>query len=123
MSSGDEIARAVAGALAEAGSATGDGPLEGYLLRPAPVDRTSDYLERGEPLRYPVTVRFTRFSVLDRLAGNVEENEVRLMVAADREHPRSTDQLEVSGQVYTIVSADPFQPGGTPLYFDVRARR
>jgi hypothetical protein len=32
------------------------------------------------------------------------------------------DRIVVSGRVLAIVSAEPYQPGGVPLYFDVQAR-
>jgi hypothetical protein len=122
MSNGTDIAKQVAGAFAEAGTAVGDGPLEGILVRSQPADRSMPEIVKGEPVRFPVTVMQSRFTAFDRAAGVVTENDVRFRVAADREHPLPTDKIEVNGKTYSILTADPVGPGGVPLYFDVKAR-
>ena len=87
-------------------------PVTGDTTAETVTDYTAYVLEQGY-----------RLEVIDGTL--VQRGDRRFMLALEDETvvPQpGDDQLVVGGQVLAIVNAEPFQPGGVPLYFDVQAR-
>lgn len=129
--SGLDIAAEIAGAIAEAGAATGDGsPLVATLLRPA-AGGTPDYSQPigaqagGANAEHACTVVISNYTARDRDGTNIQAGDVKLLVSTEglTVVPKNSDKIRVSGQTYSIVDVTELAPGGVAVMWTVQARR
>ena len=120
--SGASIAAEVTAAIREASAATGAGPLNGTLVRPAAQPANPWDTPAGAPLSIPVSCLVEMYDArqIDGTLIRVEDR--RVMVAAEGTEPTVADRLVVGGVSYAIVSVKPEAPGGVALYYVCQCR-
>tara|TARA_Y100000296_G_scaffold83214_1_gene113621 strand:+ start:2005 stop:2382 length:378 start_codon:yes stop_codon:yes gene_type:complete len=123
MSAGAGIAAEVKAALAEAARDTGDGALEGVIVRRGAASGPSYDPTYGPDEEYVCTCLFAGFTLKEREAGPVEQGDVKLMIAADGLdiEPKTDDRVRVGSETYQIKEVMPLNPGGVVIYWTVRA--
>lgn len=123
--SGADIAAQVAAGIAEASATLGDGrPLMAVIVRTVVISDTSTYpvQRRESTTRFELPVIKSRYSLRDRADGVVQPNDIRLMVGVGDIVPKTSDRMELNGRSYELVDIEPFEPGGIPVYYIIRAR-
>ena len=97
--------------LRRPGSETFD-PVTGETVPGIPVDYTAYVLEQSYRI--------------DQIDGTlVKRGDRKFMLTLEdmsKTPQPASDTLVVSGKVLSIIAADPFQPGGVPIYYTVQAR-
>lgn len=76
----------------------------------------------GEDRRIPVTLLGDTLAIglIDGTA--IKAGDRREMMAAEGTAPEPSDRLLIGSTTYAIVRAEPFAPGGVPVYFDLILR-
>ena len=76
----------------------------------------------GETLEIPVTLLGDTLA-LGLIDGSaIQAGDRREMMAAEGTTPTAADRLRIGSTTYAIVRAEPYAPGGVPLFFDLILR-
>jgi hypothetical protein len=123
MTAGSDIAAEVSAAIAEAGAATGDGPLFATISRPGIADETTYPVTPAAATTHTCTVVLTEYSDRDRNGTNIRVGDIKALIAPDAESdPRNGDSLIVGGKTYKMVNVMAVKPGGIVLLWEVQCR-
>ncbi|AZV00270.1 hypothetical protein [Paracoccus kondratievae] len=109
------IAAEVAASLADAGHT-------GTLVRATFTGPEWDQ-QPGPDERTPVKLLGDSIA-LGLLTGTaIQAGDRRELMAAEGVTPTPADRIEIDGVGYAIIRAEPYAPGGVPLFFDLILRR
>lgn len=87
----------------------------------------------GDPVRFTGPATQEMIADRDKDGTNVRDGDIMLMMSAVLEwvdgfsgvgdpRPENGDKVTVSGRTYQVETVEPYAPGGTALYYMVRAR-
>lgn len=109
MSNGTDIAAEVLAGLAEAGEATGNGPMICTLRRPAADGPTDPWGGGGSgPTYHEVTAVQTQKHIRDASGTLIDETRTVLLVDATGVVPGKADYIAVNVRQADVVEATPF---------------
>jgi hypothetical protein len=123
------IAAEVAAALAEAGAATGNGPLIGSLKKRAgnpaapPQNPFAVATPPTPPAPVPVTIIEGSYDLRHIDGVMILATDRKVMMDATGPVPAPGDTLEIGGLDHAIISVRPEAPGGVALMYEVQCRR
>lgn len=109
------IAAEVAGALGDVGHAA-------TLLRKGEPTGPEYDPQPGPDLEIPVKLLGDTIALGLVNGSTIAASDRREMMAAEGTVPTPADRLRLDGIVYAIVRAEPYAPGGVPLFFDLILR-
>lgn len=107
---------------AEVAAALGDVGHQATILR-AGVATGPEYDPTwGPDLEFPVTLLGDSLALglIDGTA--IQAGDRREMMAAEGVTPTPADRIQIGATIYAIIRAEPYAPGGVPLYFDLILR-
>lgn len=109
---------------AEVAAALGDVGHSATLLRPRGRDPESPEWEPVmlPPAELPVRLLGDTLALGLINGGTILATDRREMMAAEDTTPTPADRLLIGATEYAIVRAEPFAPGGVPLFFDLILR-
>ena len=117
------IASEIAAGLAEAGAATGAGPLILTFTRAATGENEAQTPDEVETETPPTTFELTAVDTgiknrYDRATGITFRSRV-LLVEAMGTAPLKSDTVSIGGVTHHIMEIEPVAPGGVPLLYKV----
>jgi hypothetical protein len=122
MSNGTDIAAEIAVGLAEAGTATGSGPLSGTIKRKG-AQTGPDYAPvYGPDTLHSFTVILGSFSNRERADTAILATDTKITASVSDIVPLVSDTITVQGVAYQVYGVDPLKPGGTDLMYKIWAR-
>lgn len=124
--SGQDIAREVAAAIAEAGAEVGNGvPLTAKLIQQGEPSGPEWDPQPGERIEHVITVLDTYKTVRAADGSQLGRAEHILKVAAapGGPTPSITDEVEIHGATHAIADVKPLAPGGIVLMWELRLDR
>ena len=122
MSNGTDIAAEIAVGLAEAGTATGSGPLSGTIKRKG-AKTGPDYAPvYGPDTLHSFTVILGSFSNRERADTAILATDTKITASVGDVVPAVSDKITVQGVDYQIYGVDPLKPGGDVLMYKIWAR-
>lgn len=79
----------------------------------------------GSSTDHPCTVVELEYSVYERQSTLIEVNDKKVMLAVEglTVMPSAEHQLVMNGDVYSIIRANPFQPGPVTIFYELQVRR
>jgi hypothetical protein len=117
MTAGSSIAAEIAAALAEAGAATGDGPL--IITLEKAVTSGPDYDPvQGDPIEHSLTAIDDLIRVRDASGALTGETRRVLTLPATGVVPAKGDWVAVRGARHRIGQVAPVAPGGVDLMYE-----
>lgn len=123
------IAAEVAAALAEAGAATGNGPMIGSLKKRAgnpsdpPQNPFAVATPPSTPEPAPVTIIVDSYALRHIDGVMIHASDRKVTMAATGPVPAPGDTLEIGGLDYAIMSVRTESPGGVALMYECQCRR
>lgn len=119
--SGAQIAAEVAAALAEAGAATGNGPLVGFMSAPEMGGNPWDGPDIS-PIPVAVTVILDEWTSAEMKDLQILTSDKKVLVDATGPAPVTGGTLTINGKAHRIERVMPLAPGGEALMYTVHAR-
>ena len=121
--SGAAIAAEVAAALAEAGAATGTGPLIATIRRRGTATGPAYNPTYGPDTLHTCTVVLSHYAARERDDTSIAAADVKVLASAMDIDPTPADTLVIGFVDYEIVEAMPLDPGGVVLMWTLQARK
>lgn len=107
---------------AEVTTALGDTGHTGTLLRPGPKVGPEWDPSFGTDIEIPVKLLGDTLGLGLIDGAAIQASDRREMMAAEGTAPTPADKLRIGATVYAIIRAEPYAPGGEPVYFDLILR-
>ncbi len=109
------IAAEVAGALGDVGH-------RATLLRKGPQTGPEWDPSWGPDVEIPVKLLGDTLGLGLIDGATIHASDRREMMAAEGTTPTPADRIQIGATIYAIIRAEPYAPGGEPLYFDLILR-
>lgn len=110
------------GIAAEVAGALGDVGHTATLLRPGPATGPEWSPMPGPDIEIPVKLLGDTLGLGLIDGATIQASDRREMMAAEGTTPTPADKLRIGATTYAIIRAEPYAPGGEPVYFDLILR-